>query len=93
MIPVALAALLGYVMGRDPEPVKPLRSLGFAGLVAIERTTGLPISATQLAQGVSGRALVQGLALGVLVRHMGFWGAAATHLAYEIGGAVRSDVR
>jgi hypothetical protein len=93
MIPIALSALLGYVMGRESAPIRPMASLGFAGLVAAERATGLPISAIGLAQGPSGRILVRGLALGALAGRLGFWGAAAAHLAYEIGGAVRGDVR
>lgn len=90
MWPLVLSGILGYMVGRGRPNV--VSAIGYAGLAAIEDSSGLPISLLGL-QGVSVGGLARGLALGAAYSRLGFWGAAGAHLAYGFGALVRGDIR
>lgn len=88
MLPIVFSGLLGFAMGDSRTP-RLLPALGAAGLLVAERASGLPVSVLGLAN-VSAGSLVRGVALGAAFARFGFWGAVGAHLAYEVGGVLRS---
>lgn len=98
MHPIVLSAFLGFCFGGGGKP-RLGAALGLAGLVAAEDATGLPLSllgaATAPPAGLGGWgvALARGATATAAYSSLGFWGVVGAALAYELGGAVRGDVR
>lgn len=90
MFPIVLAGIFGYLSGRGRPRVLP--ALGFAGLLAAEKASGVPLSAIGFASAgdVPVGALARGAVISGAYARLGFWGAVGAHLAYEAGGALRS---
>lgn len=93
MFPFVLSGLLGYAVGAGRPRLG--AALGFAGLLAAEKASGIPLSAIGFASAdsLTVGALARGAALSGAFARFGFWGAVGAHLAYEVGGAMRGDVR
>lgn len=93
MVPIILAGLLGYTMGKGQPRL--MAALGSGGLLVAEKASGVPLTAIGLASvgDVTLGALARGAILSQAFKRSGFWGVVGAHLAYEVGGAMRGVVQ
>lgn len=91
MPPIFLSGLLGYLAGQPPDLTS---AIGLAGLISVEEVSGLPVSLLPTGRSSSFTVgLLRGVVATAAYARFGFAGALASALAYEVGGAIRGDVR